>query len=231
MTTYQSDNQSTLAFKPIQKPAQLAESRLIDAILNGTFPINSRLPGERELAETLGVTRPTLREALQRLASNGWVEIHQGKSTRVRDYWKEGKLGVLNTLSEHPNQLPGNFIPDLLNVRLAMAPTYTCLAVSNAPDAVIALLDGRQDLGDSSKKFAVFDWKIQHQFTLLSENAVFIMIVNGFQALFLNLALIIFPFLLPVNIPEHTMLIWPRQPMTVTRSVPEFSRKQSCGRA
>jgi len=188
MTTYQSDKFTEFSYKPIMRPAQIAETRLIDAILNGTFPINSHLPGERELAETLGVTRPTLREALQRLAGDGWVEIHQGKSTRVRDYWKEGKLGILNTISGHPTKLPENFVPDLLNVRLAMAPTYTGLAVSNAPEAVAALLDGRLALDDSPQKFADFDWTIQHEFTLLSQNSVFIMIVNGFKDLFLNLA-------------------------------------------
>jgi GntR family transcriptional regulator, negative regulator for fad regulon and positive regulator of fabA len=57
------------------------------------------------------VTRPTLRETLQRLERDGWVEIHQGKPTRVRDYWKEGSLGVLNTLARHPDHLPDNFIP------------------------------------------------------------------------------------------------------------------------
>ncbi len=188
MTTYQSENPTPFPFAPIQKPAQIAESRLIEAILNGSYPINSRLPGERELAAFLGVTRPTLREALQRLASDGWVEIHQGKPTRVRDYWKEGKLGVLNTLSEHPGQLPENFIPNLLSVRLAMAPTYTGLAVANAPEEVVLLLDGRHKLNNSPAEYAQFDWNIQHQFTLLSENPVFIMILNGFMDMFLNLA-------------------------------------------
>ena len=32
------------------KPAELAENRLVEAILDGTFPINSSLPPERELA-------------------------------------------------------------------------------------------------------------------------------------------------------------------------------------
>jgi len=56
------------------KPAELAENRLVEAILEGTFPINSSLPAERELAEMLGVTRPTLREVLQRLSRDGWLE-------------------------------------------------------------------------------------------------------------------------------------------------------------
>ncbi len=53
---------------PILRPAEIAEQRLLEAMLAGRFAINSSLPGERDLAEQIGVTRPTLREALQRLA-------------------------------------------------------------------------------------------------------------------------------------------------------------------
>lgn len=188
MTTYQHLSDVHPAWHPIRKPAEIAESRLIEAILNGAFPINSHLPGERELTETLGVTRPTLREALQRLERDGWVEIHQGKPTRVRDYWQEGSLGVLNTLAHYPNHFPDNFIPDLLTVRLAMAPTYTALAVENAPEEIILLLEKRHTLKDDAQAFAQFDWQIHHVLTLLSENPVFVMILNGFKDLYLHLA-------------------------------------------
>src|SRR5512135_3692860 len=104
----------------LPRPAELVESRLINAILDGEFPIDSRLPAERELAARLGVTRPTLREALQRLARDGWVEIHHGRPTRVRDYWHEGSLGVLSTIARRPDHLPPDFVPNLLVVRLLM---------------------------------------------------------------------------------------------------------------
>ena len=82
------------SWQPILKAGQLVESRLVKALLDGTFPINSNLPAERELATLLGVTRPTLREALQRLERDGFIEIRHGKPTRVRDFWIEGNLGV-----------------------------------------------------------------------------------------------------------------------------------------
>ncbi len=188
MTTYQSKTSANPSWKPIQKPAEIAENRLIEAILNGTFPIDSHLPAERELAESLGVTRPTLREALQRLARDGWIEIHQGKPTRVCDYLKEGNLGVLNALSERTDHIPDNFIPDLLTVRLAMAPMYTALAVSNAPEDLITFLEARHDLDDSPAAFSKFDWSLHHHLTIFSTNPVFIMILNGFKDLYLNLA-------------------------------------------
>jgi GntR family negative regulator for fad regulon and positive regulator of fabA len=43
-------------------------------------------------------------------------------------------------------------------------------------------------LDESPKAFTHFDWALQHELVLLSENPVFIMILNGFENLFLNLA-------------------------------------------
>ncbi len=192
MTTDQLSSNAKISWQPVSKPTEIAEMRLIDAIINGTFPINATLPGERELSELLGVTRPTLRETLQRMQRDGWIEIHQGKPTRVKDYWKEGKLGVLNALSEHINGLPEDFVPNLLKVRLALAPAYTGQAVSNAGAEVFQLLEGRYQLADSPEKFSQFDWDLQHGLTLLSENPIFVMILNGFETLFMNLAPIYF---------------------------------------
>ena len=205
MTTDQTKYSSDTKYEPIRKPAEIAEYRLIEAILNDTFPINSYLPAERDLSASFGVTRPTLRETLQRLARDGWVEIHQGKPTRVRDYWQEGRLGVLNALSEHLDQLPEHFINDLLNVRLAMAPTYTYQAIALAPDAVRKILDGRHQLDQSPQKFTQFDWHLQHQMTVFSQNPVFVMILNSFKDLFINLA----PFYFSIEeAREHSSLYY-----------------------
>jgi len=174
------------------KPAELTEKRLIDAILNGRFPINSHLPGERELAAQLGVTRPTLREALQRLARDGWLEIRHGRPTRVRNYWEEGNLGVLGALSTRPQKLSPEFIPQLLEVRKLLAPTYTRLAVANNPEKITSLLPEYQDLEDEACVFAVADFELHRQLTIASGNPIFTLILNGFKDLYHNMARIYF---------------------------------------
>lgn len=188
MTTYQNQPETDLDWGPVLKPAEITEKRLIKAILDRNFPPNSFLPGERELSDSLGVTRPTLRETLQRLERDGWVEIHQGKPTRVKDYLQEGRLGVLNSLAGHLDSLPQDFVENLLEVRLAMAPKYTALAVKNASDKVIKLLAEQPDPEDLPITFSKFDWNLQHQLTLLSGNPVFVMILNSFEDLYLKLA-------------------------------------------
>ncbi len=60
----------------------------------------------------------------------------------MRDYWQEGSLGVLGALARHASTLPEDFVPNLLAVRLALAPAYTRQAVQCQPQAVAAALQG-----------------------------------------------------------------------------------------
>jgi GntR family transcriptional regulator, negative regulator for fad regulon and positive regulator of fabA len=168
----------------LPRPAELIENRLINAIVDGDFPINSNLPPERELAQQLGVTRPTLREALQRLARDGWLEIHHGKSTRVRDYWHEGNLTVLGTIARYQDHIPPDFVPNLLQVRELLAPAYARLAVKRAAKPLATFLENYQDLADTPDIFAEADWEVHQYLTIESGNPIFTLILNGFRELY-----------------------------------------------
>lgn len=175
------------------KPAEWTIRRLIEAILDGTFPANSTLPAERQLAEMLGVTRPTLREALQRLAADGWIEIQHGKRTRVRDIWTEGNLNVLARLVEHQAVLPATFVPQLLEVRGALAPVYISAAVQHNAAQVVSLIDALlADLEDTPASFAHTDWLLHHRLTVLSTNPVYTLMLNGFAGFYEDMARIYF---------------------------------------
>ena len=166
------------------RPAELLETRLINAILDEQFPINSNLPPERDLATQLGVTRPTLREGLQRLARDGWIEIRHGKPTRVRDYWREGNLAVLGAIARHMDHLPADFVPNLLHIRSLLAPTYARLAVKRAGKALVKYLQACQALPDTPEAYAQADWDLHYRLTTESGNPIFTLIFNGFKDLY-----------------------------------------------
>lgn len=57
--------------------------KLVAELANGTYPIGTRLPAERELALSFGVSRPTVREATIALEVRGLVEVRIGSGTYV----------------------------------------------------------------------------------------------------------------------------------------------------
>jgi GntR family negative regulator for fad regulon and positive regulator of fabA len=175
-----------------QRPAAYAKEALVTAILDGQYPPGSTLPGERDLASQLGVTRPTLRETLQRLECGGWLTIQQGKPTRVNDFWRVGGLDVLSSLVRYSQELPDNFVTNLLEVRLALAPAYTRAAVEHSAAMVLAHLAGHVDLDDSPEAFATFDWTLHHTLTVSSGNPVYTLILNGFSGFYEEMACLYF---------------------------------------
>lgn len=71
---------------PIQKRSlvDIALEQIRIRIDEGTWPLGQRLPPEPELAETLGMSRNTVREAVRVLTFSGVLEVRQGDGTYVR---------------------------------------------------------------------------------------------------------------------------------------------------
>jgi GntR family negative regulator for fad regulon and positive regulator of fabA len=88
--------------------------------------------------------------------------------------------------------MPDDFIPNLLKVRLLLAPAYTRHAVERQPQQTAELLDTYTDLTDTPEIFAVADWELHRFLTIASGNPVFTLILNGFQDLYKSMGGIYF---------------------------------------
>jgi len=166
------------------RPSAYTEHRLVTALLDGTYPPGSTLPNERSLAAELGVTRPTLREVLQRLSREGWIKIQHGKPSRVRDYWAKGGLSLLGTLADHARYIPDNTVKHLLEIRVLFMPAALVQAAAAAPEEITACFQKGAQLADTARAYAAFDWQWQVLATRRSGNPFFPLILNDFAAVF-----------------------------------------------
>jgi GntR family transcriptional regulator len=92
--TFQLDRSS-----PVPAYYQL-EEWLTQRIEGGELAPGTRLPSERELAERLGISRMTLRQALDRLAREGLLVRRQGRGAFVGPRRLVGAIGELRGISE-----------------------------------------------------------------------------------------------------------------------------------
>lgn len=83
---------------------QSVATQILALIRQGEFPPGERLPPERELALKLGVSRPSLREALIALEIGGQVEIRMGSGVYVREASADD-AGTLGALGDSPSEL------------------------------------------------------------------------------------------------------------------------------
>lgn len=122
-----------------------AATRLADSVaaelekrmLEGSLKPGDRLPAERVLALDLGVSRPCLREALQKLVSKGLLSTRHGGGTHVTDRLEAHFVDPWqDMLKDHPL-----LHRDLLEFRQMLESQAAALAADRATDADLARLD------------------------------------------------------------------------------------------
>ncbi|MCR3755494.1 MAG: DNA-binding transcriptional dual regulator PdhR [Sodalis sp. Psp] len=94
-----------MAYSKIRQPklSDVIEKQLEDLILEGTLSPGEKLPPERELAKQFAVSRPSLREAIQRLEAKGLLLRRQGGGTFVQsNLWKSFSDPLTELLAKHP---------------------------------------------------------------------------------------------------------------------------------
>jgi DNA-binding GntR family transcriptional regulator len=141
------------------RPSSIREAaykHLREAILSGSLPPGERIP-EPALAETLGLSRTPIREALQTLAKEGLVEVIPHKGARVR-------------------QLSVKEIEEVYQVRAVLESEGARLAACHAtPHEVSEIFEGLEhlaklDSGDLTAQRQA-DMRFHHAFVAAGHNS------------------------------------------------------------
>lgn len=136
---------TAFVFAPVQmvRPAEVVAYRITEAILAGDVKVGERLPSEQALSAQLGISRPTLREAIKLLVHAGLVQVLPGSS---------GGLFVISEsvpaeLAGYPvPELPPEHIPAVIEARRLFEPQVALMAAQRATDADFARMREAVDL-------------------------------------------------------------------------------------
>lgn len=113
--------------------SNIAAQTLQRRILDGQYPAGSALPGQRELSESLGISRASLREAISMLEALGLLRSLPGKGVFVT----AGGQPAASKLPAGPDAMP----PDaIFQMRFVIEPANASLAARRRDaDGVAAL--------------------------------------------------------------------------------------------
>jgi len=114
--------------------------QLVSQVVDGEVAPGGSLPSERRLAEVLGVSRPAVREALQRLAHAGLVDVRQGDTTRVRDFRRSAGLDLLPRLLFAAGSVELAVVRSIMEARQLIGPKAAELAAERNGTAVAGRL-------------------------------------------------------------------------------------------
>lgn len=141
-----------MAFDRVKSPkiSDAIVRQLEARILEGTLRPGERLPPERDLAQRLDVSRPSLREALQKLEALGLVETRQGGGTYVSAVLAPTLTDPLVQLFQrHPET-----VYDLLEFRQALEGIAAYYAAGRATQADREILERRFSAMDEAHRRA-----------------------------------------------------------------------------
>jgi GntR family transcriptional regulator, transcriptional repressor for pyruvate dehydrogenase complex len=131
-----------MALQPVTRRSVPDEvfDQVLGEVVDGEIGAGESLPSERRLAEVLGVSRPAVREALQRMAATRLVEVRHGGATTVRDFKRSAGLDLLPRLLVRRGKLDASVARSVLEARLAIGPAVAALAAARGGPVLAAHL-------------------------------------------------------------------------------------------
>ena len=177
----------TTIFKPI-RPKKISEeivNQIKELIVKGDLKPGDRIPSERELAASLDVSRPSVREALMGLEAMGFLESRQGGGTYVRSLADPAMADPLTSLigEKAPQMLYA-----LVEVRMGLETWSAYLAAKRATDEQIARLKELYAIMEKQAATGGWDAEVDAKFhvaiTEATHNTLQVHVLNTIYSLF-----------------------------------------------
>src|SRR5689334_3128672 len=112
--------------------------QVLGEVVSGALGPGEPLPSERRLAEVLGVSRPAVREALQRMTQTRLLDVRQGGTTTVRDFRRHAGLDLLPSLLVRGGSVDVRVVRSVVEARLVIGPGVAALAAGRRDDQAVA---------------------------------------------------------------------------------------------
>lgn len=179
-----------MVFKRIDAPSikELFLTQVEELILSGELKAGDRLPSERELADTMGISKTIVHEGIRELARIGFLDVTARKGVTVADYASTGNLDTLFAIIRFRGGMPDKkMLIDLLNVRIDLeCPALRQLARRRDPRD-IGVLEGLQRQVQAAMQadddtFAAALFAYRKAIAALTGNCITPLIMNAFFA-------------------------------------------------
>lgn len=122
----------------VPKTSELVADKIRAQIVRGELNEGDALPPEGQLMDTLGISRPTLREAFRILEAEGLISVVRGSRTGAKVH--KPSVDLVSRYAGYVLEAQGTTIADLYQARLAIEPTVVrWLATAKGAGATVRL--------------------------------------------------------------------------------------------
>ena len=175
-------------FRPIVAPSirELFIQQVEGAILSGQLKPGDRLPTERELADTMHISKTVVHEGLRELHRLGFLDIASRRGVTVADYAQTGSLETLRAIMDFHGGIPdAKTAGSILQLRYYLeGPAMEELAARHTAADMAALRALQRQAGqaaqESADALAEALFRYHRGITFLSGNTITPLIFNAF---------------------------------------------------
>lgn len=182
-----------MRFTKLSAPSmkELFVQELEGMILSGKLAVGDKLPSEREIAESMQVSRGVVNNGIVELSRKGFLTIKPRVGTYIADYRRSGTLETLiSILKYNGGVLRSSEIRSILEIRLALSNLSLKLAIpqikQNNIDSLRGLVDGIAK-SSTDKEACEKAFEFHHELAVLSGNMLIPLIYYSFKEAVLTL--------------------------------------------
>ena len=182
-----------MLFKKLSAPSlkELFVAELEGMILSGKLEIGAKLPPERELAESMQVSRAVVNSGLDEMEKKGFLVVKPRIGTFVADYRKYGTADTLVSIMQYNGgMLRDKEVRSILEVRIMFMNLAATLAIDNADDASIAGLEQyvtALKACEDPEEAASLIFDFSHELSFIGGNSLLPLFFASFKDLVTNL--------------------------------------------
>ncbi|WP_072383552.1 FadR/GntR family transcriptional regulator [Novosphingobium sp. NDB2Meth1] len=135
---YSMDDDSTSQRIHVPKTSEIVADKIRAQIIRGELNEGDSLPPEGQLMDSLGISRPTLREAFRILEAEGLISVVRGSRTGAKVH--KPSVELVSRYAGYVLESQGTTIADLYQARLAIEPSVVrWLATDKGAGATVRL--------------------------------------------------------------------------------------------
>lgn len=177
-----------MRYEPIVAPTikELFVQRIEDMILSGELKTGDKLPSERELADTMKISKTIVHEGIRELARCGFLDVASRRGVTVADYANTGNLDtLLAIMNRNVQNMDKRTICSLLDLRCYLeCPAMELLAAHHTAEDIATLRDLCQRAalsveGKTEESFAEALYYYHRTLMKLSGNTITPLILNA----------------------------------------------------
>lgn len=178
-----------MEFHKLEAPSlkELFITQLEDMILSGQLEIGQKLPSERELANSMQVSRAVVNSGIAEMEKKGFLVVKPRVGTFVEDYRKNGTLDTLvSIMNYNGGMLQNRDIRSLLEMRIILTTLSSTLAIEHATEEELAQLSRfldalKKESNPDNTASLVFDF--YHELAFISGNTLLPLFFISFKEL------------------------------------------------